>query len=235
MDTSTILNIAVLLPFLGGLTILFLYILREDVGAKNYDEIPVRRLGIGFGLIAFSIIVIVGSTFWVDELSGRFFLLLFALGAGVVWGVMAYSIWVKKTSGKIIFNLSKAEGKIRKNETGCSMFLIPFLLIGLFVENDQSYSTQMGSLTITMLYASLVFSPSWFHPYPSLLMEQGILYGIFFTKWVGLKSYHWLDAQEDIIFCLVKTSQRFPKEIRLKIPLSQKEDVDRLLSAKIVS
>ncbi len=235
MDTSTILNIAVLLPFLGGLTILFLYIIREDVGAKNYDEIPVRRLGIGFGLIVVSIIVIVVSTFLVDEVDDWFFLLLFALSAGVVWGVMANSIWVKKTSGRIIFNLSKVEGKMRGNETGCSMFLIPFLLISAIIEATPPYSHQIGSLTVGIVYTSMMFSISWFYPFPSLLMEQGIFYGIFFTKWTRLKSYHWLDMREDIIFCLVKTHRRFPKEIRLKIPVSQKEDVDRLLSAKIGS
>ena len=233
MDTSTILNIAVLLPFLGGLTILFLYIIREDVGAKNYDEIPVRRLGIGFGLIAVSIIVIVVSTFWADEFDKIFFLLFRAIGAGAFWGTMAYSIWDKKTSGRIIFNLSKVEGKLRGNETGCVLLFIPLLFVVLIIDPPSSYSAQINSLAVMQLDISLLFSILWFYPFPSLLLEQGIFYGTTFAKWTGLKSYHWLDAREDIIFCLVKTSRRFPKEIRLKIPLNQKEDVDRLLSAKI--
>lgn len=235
MNTSTILNIAVLLPFLGGLTILFLYIIREDVGAKNYEEIPVRRLGLGFSLLVLSAIVVLASSVWFDALDVIFSLLFLVLFAGVFWGVMVYSVWVKRTSGRIIFNLSKVEGKMRGNETGCAVFLIPFLLIGAVVEATPPYTHQIGSLTIGIIYMSMMFSVLWFYPFPSLLMEQGIFYGIFFTKWAGLRSYHWLDAKEDIIFCLVKTNQIFPKEIRLKIPLSQKEDIEHLLSAQIAS
>ncbi len=185
-----------------------------------------RGLFIGTGL------ALIASACWImlpglesDLGSKKLVSFLFIFLSILLYGSMIISVYLRKTAGPLLFDVSRPLGRIVSGYITAALFvlLIAFTLLTSSISRD--VLIEVFFYFGVVLYFALPFFGK------VELRKEGIIETYAFHRWTNISSYQWVGQNETNLLIILKSPWR--KTTVITLPPNQKESMDGILKEQI--